>query len=94
MYFYYWGYLIMITEDQLAFLMSLAQKHNITICQEMEKKRYVLRGRGSKIAQFLIAAGASALIADSEKWQINEVAAQIADMPLMKFAFEDLIFNK
>ena len=54
----------MITEDQLAFLMSLAQKHNITICQEMEKKRYVLRGRGSKIAQFLIASIKNALLKD------------------------------
>ena len=84
----------MITEDQLAFLMHLAREHNITICQEMDKKRYVLRGRGNKIALFLIATGASALIIDSEEWQTNEAAAQLSDMPLMKFAFEDLIFNK
>ncbi len=84
----------MIDEALLADLMNLARQYNITICQEMEKKRYVLRGRGNMIAQFLIATGASALIVDSEVWQTNEAAAQIADMPLMKFAFEDLIFNK
>ncbi len=83
----------MITEDQLAFLMQLANQNNITICQEMEKKRYVLRGRGCKIADFLLAIGAREIVIDSEKWITSDAAEQIRDLPLMKFAFEDICFD-
>ena len=83
----------MITEEQLTILMQLCLRYNVTICQEMEKRRYVLRGRGEQIGKFFLATGARAFVADSEVWDVKDAYEQLKNMPLMKFAFEDLIFE-
>ena len=83
----------MINEEQLAGLMNLAKEHNVTIYQEMERDRYVLRGNGNNIGKYLLATGAAALIIDGDQWQTGEVAEQLAGRSLLKFAFQDLIYQ-
>jgi hypothetical protein len=82
----------MISEEQLAGLMRLAGKHNITIYQEMERNRYVLRGNGDNIGKFFTASEARTVIIDGEAWTPQEIAEQLAGRPLLKFAFQDLLF--